>query len=213
MIPEGRLSSSVDRSRYLSPTDRERPRYHVDWEMGGIAISDASQGLQVRTWCAETQYPSGSTIELYPEKHPTEAQTWVTDMDITEVSLAFDQNMRPLIAYVAGGTAKLFWYDTNLADYTTTAFAGMKSPVVTLDDKRATATRLGQSDVLLLYITGAGELAYRQQRDRFGTEYILDANPPTQRIARYGLASNLRMQIEFEPERPWESWTDIWHAS
>jgi hypothetical protein len=112
----------------------------------------------------------------------------------TELSLAFDQNCRPVIAYVEAGTIKLYWFDTQAAAQTTTAFDGLgTSPMLCLDDKRTEAAT--SSDVLLAYLRD-GYAYYRQQRDRYGIEYtlgrVLGASP---RIMGWGMSAANRVQL------------------
>jgi hypothetical protein len=89
---------------------------------------------------------------------------------IREISLAFDQNARPVVAFVDEvGGVYLRWFDpvpnaivnTDISSYA-------RSPRVTLDDNRP--LNLTNSDVILGYVRG-GIVRYRRQRDRFMDEY------------------------------------------
>lgn len=189
-LPGGQLSTTPIVSDILSPDGRDRVDFSVDYELGGIALNDPSQGLQYQVWVA---YVRDGTIYARPEDGG--AETAITsDTNITEVSLSFDQNMRPTLAYVANGVTKLYWYDTQIGGPTTTTFAGAFSPFLTLDDKRE--SQLGTSDLLFFYLRD-GSLYYRQQRDRFGVEYQLATGIPVSvdRIVRVGMGTNLRLQV------------------
>lgn len=180
---------------YLPPDDRLRTDLLVDHELGGVAIGDPSQGLRVRVWEARV---SGNMIQTRPEDTgPGGAWTDITsDAGITEIALAFDQNMRPTVAYVAGGVGKLYWYNADISAYTTSSLAGALSPVVTMDDKRPSA--VGLNDILLFYLYN-GRIMHRRQRDRYTIEYNLGAVPAgVDRITRWGMTEGNRIQIEFE---------------
>jgi hypothetical protein len=116
---------------------------------------------------------------------------------ITELSLSFDQNMRPAVAYVVAGQAYLYWYNsvTELQE-TWTLPADVKSPFLSLDDKRDPATTITSNDTLLFYIRGTS-LYYRQQRERYVTERLLKTYPDSNiRVGRAGMSRGLRMQIQ-----------------
>ena len=89
----------------------------------------------------------------------------------TEVSLAFDQNMRPFVAFVQAGQAKYYWYDSLIADTVITNLpTGSTSPRATLDDHRQ--LELNTSDIIMVYIRD-GNLYFRMQRDRYLVERLL----------------------------------------
>jgi len=175
----------------LPPDDEGRPSLVEDYELGGIALNDPSQGLMVQDWRARLV---GDDVRVGPEPYSSET-TVITDTDITEVSLAFDQNMRPTIGYMADGVTKLYWYDTVPEEHVTTVFnAEDRSPFVTMDDKRAPASLINSNDVLFFYIRGT-TLYYRQQRDRFQTERSLATVGADQRIVKCGMSRALRVQV------------------
>jgi hypothetical protein len=190
-LPGNQFTTTAVRGDFLAPDDRVRTSLLVDYEMGGIASGDPSAGLQYQAW--EGRVNAG-TIQVRPDG----AGAWTdvtTDSGITEIAIAFDQNMRATVAYVAAGSAKLYWYDATLPGFTTTTFAGATSPVVTMDDKRA--AEVGLNDVLFFYIK-AGRVCYRQQRDRYATERDLGAAPTGMtRILRWGFTNLFRVQLEF----------------
>lgn len=114
------------------------------------------------------------------------------DKNITEVSHTFDQNGNVVIAYVAGGDAKLYWYDPTAADYVTDNFgADMNNPRVTLDDKRDFAS--SYSDIIFAY-KRADQLCYRVQRERYATEHVLLPSVGGE-LYTVQMGSNLRLQF------------------
>lgn len=190
-LPLNEFADTPVPAAFLAPDDRTRSSLLVDYEMGGIALGDPSQGLRVQVWEARV---SGNDIQVKPELSAFWT-TVITVADVTEIAFAFDQNMRPVVSYVAAGVAKMYWFDTVAASFVTTTLVGASSPVVTMDDKRP--NQVSASDVLLFYIAG-GEVKYRQQRDRFTIERTLDTVPVGMtRITRWGMSVVLRMQLEF----------------
>lgn len=193
MLPDNVLSSEYVPGDFIPPDDKRRTLTKA-WQLGGAAIGDTSEGLQNRVWVCETD---GFNINVYPETSAGDTVVITTDFSISEVSLAFDQNMRPVIAYVAGSMAKLYWYDSTAEANVTTELPGVISPMVALDDKRDSATNAGTSDVIFAYIKNGG-FFYRQQRDRYTVERELAEVAPGRRIWRMGLGTGLRMLFEFE---------------
>jgi hypothetical protein len=192
-IPGNLLSNDRPEAPLLVPDDRRRLDPTVDWEKGGVALNDPSQGLNVRDWKAWTD---GTKVYVAPDPEGVPAVQVFTGTDITEVSLAFDQNMQPTLAFVDSGVAKLWWYDTLAAGMTITSYPGYKTPMLTLDDKRDIATQTGVSDIIFAYIRD-GLVCWRQQRERFGVERVLGAAPSSAtRIVGMGMADNNRLQIK-----------------
>src|SRR5690606_40837110 len=91
----------------------------VDYEVGGVALHNPSKGLLYQTWRARVL---GQDILLGAPNTP-EFVVYAGSATITEVSLAFDQNMRPTIAFVECGRAKLLWYDSAIPGETVTELA------------------------------------------------------------------------------------------
>ena len=190
-LPESQFTPEPVEGNFLAPDDRARTSLLVDYELAGIAIGDPSRGLQYQVWEARV---AGGVIQTRPEG--SGAWTDITSAsDITEIALAFDQNMRPQVAYMAGGICRFYWYDADSAAYVTSTFAGATSPVVAMDDKRE--AEVGLNDVVLFYLSG-GNVIYRRQRDRYGVSYLMEAVPSgTTRIIRWGMTDQLRFQLEF----------------
>jgi hypothetical protein len=143
-------------------------------------------------------------VEPYPEGTPR--TLYVSSSGITEVALAFDQNMEPTIAYLENGLVKLRWFDISVNSIVTTSYAGASSPMLTMDDKRAVAG--ADNDVIFGY-TRDGQVRYRQQRDRYLTEYTLGAIfAPGARILQLGMGTNLRLQFKIASAPP-ARYTDL----
>ncbi len=191
-LPRNTLSAMPYPAAYLRPDDHARVNPLYDYERGGVALNDASQGVNAYDW---KTWVEGDLIRLAraPYNNPV---TLLTAPGTTWVSLAFDQNMRPTLAYMQAGACRLYWYDTAIASHATTTFADCTSPMLCMDDKRQGAD--SYNDILFFYIR-AGHIRYRQQRDRYNTERTLTAVPPGY-ILQVGMAQNLRVQIRYHRE-------------
>lgn len=165
MIPNSRLIDDIVDTEFISPRDRKY-KSNVSYEIGGVALSDTSNGLLSHVWkaCIDGN-------QIYIKRDDLEQQELIlADENITEIDFTFDQNMRPCVCYVSNGQAKLYWFDTQSNDYQTTIFENIKNPRLSLDDKRV--FNVENSDIIFAYIKD-NTLYYRQQRDRFGIEYLL----------------------------------------
>lgn len=168
MIPEGRLSTIPDPSQFIwSEKQREKPLtgYHI----GGVNVSDPSQGLEVKLWTVGYDKDTGGVAVSAPGSVTT---VLFTAADVEELDLAFDQNMRPIVTYVQAGVAKFYWYDPNVANYIhTTLPAGAKNPRVAMDDTRYQFTA-SNSTVIIAYMRN-DSLMVKYQTDRYTAEHML----------------------------------------
>lgn len=192
MIPDNRFSSTTFKGQLYNPWDR---RKFVSLHWGPVAIQDPSQGLGVQLWKAEAV---GAVLVISaPNTPPFDWYTHSAKVD--EVSLAFDQNGRPVVAFVdADGSAFLRWFDpvpNAIVNFNVTSFA--TTPRVTLDDNRP--FNGANSDVILGYVR-AGIVRFRQQRDRFTVEYTPLVGPggdPATATALRHISMNSRLRLEF----------------
>lgn len=202
MIPEDRFSSTAWQGQLHNPWSR---RADISFHWGPIAIQDPSQGLRVRLWQARSV---GNEILL--SAPGVAEENWYTHTeDLEQVSLSFDQNGRPAVAFVdsAGGTY-LRWFDPVPNDVVNMPLVGI-TPRVTLDDSRP--LNLSNSDIILGYVRD-GLVRYRIQRDRFLTEYtppIGVGGAPAQAIGLRHISMNSNMRLQFVVD-DWggdEDWT------
>lgn len=160
---------------------------------GGIALNDASQGLLYQVWRCTLV---GDDVLLYADNHPT--SVLFSRPRMSEVSLAFDQNMNPFVAFVQDAQGWIWWYDTAVEQQVFTMLPpGSTTPRATLDDKRS--SMLSLSDIVVVYIQD-GSLYVRNQRERYAIGHVLEAdinlrivNP---RIVSICMSDKLRCQIE-----------------
>lgn len=190
-LPENAFPEFAVKGAFLPPDDIASEKLPRDYELGGVALNDATQGQLVKTWQLRLV---GDSLMLSPYPH-TEETFVLSAPGITACSLAFDQNMRPTVAYISEGRAYLRWYDSQVqATVTTELDSSIRSLFLTMDDKRDKCEN--RSDVLLFYTRGSA-LYYRQQRDRYTVERLLRGiTNPDARIVRAGMNDSLRIQVE-----------------
>jgi len=204
-LPNNKVPSNPpmpDTFEYLQYGGIENATFTEDYELGGVALSDSSQGQQVRVWKVRIS-EGGKYILLGAEGVPEilkyEAAAFGT---LTEVSLAFDQNMKPTIAFVEAGQAKFLWYDSAVeAEVITTLATDVKNPRVSLDEKRPDFGTT--NDVILSYLIENADhtsqnLYVRVGRDRYTVEYLIQSGVSINNILwKTGMNLSFRFQWEF----------------
>jgi hypothetical protein len=194
-MPEARISTTPVVAEYQS-ADALSGEKLQDFEQGGIALGDPTQGLNVQTWELRVL---GNDVRVRPLGGTY--TTVFTEAGIQEIGLAFDQNMNPTIAYRAGGVCKLRWYDPTPGNqrFVTTSYPGTRDIRICLDDKRP--ERRDFSDILVFYLKDAPD-AYRQtvymrmQRDRYLVEYNIGQLPVgANALYKVGMAKNYRLKF------------------
>lgn len=195
-LPDDRLSTVPVPARFSGGRAGATSKT-VDYEEGGIAIQDPSEGLLYQRWRARL-FNSGE-VDSYVMLDAREVPefVWLTVPFMTEISFSFDANMQPVVAYVANGQSFLNWYDTSVPAYVTTELAeDVITPRVALDDKRQFQSNGYQlSDVILAYVR-SGNLYYRQQRDRYTIERLLKTG--VKPLIKIGFTRGLRFQFMHE---------------
>lgn len=203
MIPDNVLSTKAIQARFLYPDGIIFNTILEDYEKGGIALQDASKGINYQPWFG-WWVPEDETAWLYPNLVNTPVAIF-TESNVFEFSFTFDQNMR----WVAGvflndGTFKLRWYDSMVESYVITEMLGVTAFKLCHDDKRDLSVQGGQSDVLFTYIRN-NKLYIRTQRERFAIEHLLQENLPNNLlITNFGMHERLRVQWRMRYRNPGE---------
>lgn len=185
MIPSNQLSGLTEALPFLLPDKKYKL---VDHEWGGIALNNATQGLLVQIWKV---YYLADQVRISSPNGVDELLFIAAD--ISELSLAFDQNMRPNVAYVQDGICKLWWYDSSLPGLVTTVFGDTyKYPKLSMDDGRP--NQIAVNDIIFAYVRN-GTLNFRIQRERYLTEHPLGT--PMKRLIQIGMTTGLRFQFKY----------------
>jgi hypothetical protein len=188
-LPNKSLSSTPVLSDYIYPDDLPTTDL-LDYELGGIALYDPSEGLAFQRWTltyvgidVTIEADNGVPIILF------------SFSGITQISLAFDQNMNPFVTYVRDGDAWYWWYDSVAENQVHTQMAAdVRTPRCCLDDKRE--SQFNSSDIILAYLRDKTAF-YRQQRDRYTIEYTLITGEQFNRLSKVGMTHNLRLKFEY----------------
>lgn len=154
--------------------------------IGGIGLGDTTEGLRYQAWKLRVS-DDRTQLLLSADNYPETAV--ITDVDIEECSLAFDQNMGVFYTWVSLGVSKFYWFDSTVDAYVTSTLLGF-TPYAVMDDSRAESSAI--NDIVLSYIRD-GNLCARIQRDRYEIEYVLGPTFPNGRIFRVGMMENLRV--------------------
>lgn len=186
---ENRLSTTPVPGAFIGSASEALLSRTYDFIDGPVAEQDPSQGLMYQQWRA---YIKDLQVWIEADNRPPSVLLPSPTNSITDISIAFNQNADLHYCWVDAGTARLRYYDTLTSSMQTmTLPSGVRTPKVTLDDKRPTQT--GRSDVILSYVKDDNKLYFRMQRDRFGVEYILDDGPFIS-IERLGMNNGYRLQ-------------------
>jgi hypothetical protein len=162
-----------------------------DKERGGTALQDPALGINMQDWEC---YLDGAGY-IVVQTGATATQLYHAPA-ARELTVAFDQNMNPIVAWMDGNVLRYRWYDPVPEDYSVDTIPGGRSPFLTHDDKRDESVQIGTTDILFFYIKGS-TLCYRQQRDRYGVERVLATfHGPRLWIRRCGMNEEMRIQVE-----------------
>ncbi|ASL01759.1 hypothetical protein [Xanthomonas citri] len=189
MMPEDELSTDTSRQQWVYRM-RDVGDTSTDFERGGVARNDASQGLDVATW--EVTLDQGAVLLSKEGGAPVKL---FERGGIDNIGLAFDQNMRPVVSFAEGDMVVIWWFDPVQGAQVFTELAQGQSPRITLDDHRLQL--VGSSDVILAYQRDQ-VLYYRQQRDRFAIERQI-ATGVTDVLDAIGMSTAWRLQYRFRP--------------
>lgn len=198
MISPSTLSIPTPIYTVYVPPDESIITNLTDTCLGGIGIQDPSQGLQVQDWTLQV-IQNGTNWDFYISAPNTPATYMFSRINVTWGRLAFDQNMFPFIAYIDTYGAGYYWYNPLIPGFQfVTMTSDVTTPCCTMDDKRDIATRVGSNDIILAYVRN-NSLFYRQQRDRYGTEYLLYNNIntliPNPTVWKVGMNEGMRLQF------------------
>lgn len=188
-------SSSAE---FLAPDSTVTGDPLISKERGGIALSDPSEGINTYVWVSSYDDIAGD-IKLTNETTLVESTIITGVLNVTQISFAFDSNMRPSIAYVlATGEAYHYWYDSVIEDYTTTLLpVGTTTPRLCHDDKRFFFVTNNTTDVILGYLL-SNTLYFRLQRERYQTDHAIATVSAGTELFNIGMGVNMRLLVRFK---------------
>lgn len=183
MMPNNVLSSQAINSSFIEP---ERMNELFDYEYGGIDLGDVSQGLQAKLWSC---FYENDQIKV---SNGLATHVLLAVENVTALSIAFDFNMRPMVAYLANSHCYLWWYDSLMAAQTTTDLGqDISFPQLALDEKRSSQS--ANADVIFSYIKN-NKAYMRLQRERFLIEHEITQ---AKRLIQIGMMKNYRFGFAY----------------
>jgi hypothetical protein len=200
MALQNNLLKDVGPIPFQRPKDVQQNSDLIYNDLGGVDISDGSQGLNVADW---TVFYTNNIVRLRKQPAGPEYDLF-TRANLRQLSLCFDNNNRPVIGFsTRQGSSEIYFYDAQAQDYNTLVLpVASKRPIVNNDDKRKDFLEGGDTDVWCYYIRG-NTLHYRLLRDRFTIEYTLGTfNQADLEITRVGETIQSRIQLEFRSLNP-----------
>jgi hypothetical protein len=183
MIPNNAFTPTPIVSPFRPPKD-EPYQPLTSKSRGGIALNNPTLGRDYQNWVVSYD---GANILVAPQGGSTAFTLPVAG--VLSVSLAFDNNMNPVIAWMDAVGAKLYWF--NNVTFVTTPFPAT-SCRVTIDDVRDFYN--ADSDVIFAYTYGTN-LYWRQQRDQYAIEYTVPGST-TGLLQKVGLNQLNRLQFQ-----------------
>lgn len=161
----------------------------IGWSPGGINLNNGAQGREVQLW-----YATFNATHILIHKEFGGLQSSIAIPGVQAVSLAFDSNMQPTLAYKDAGGQRLRFFDAAVSDFTTITQAAATSGLVALDDIRDANSE--NSDVIWGY-TRDGNLYYRVQRERYITERLV--GPVRGPLINMGPTDERRLMFRCKP--------------
>lgn len=195
MLPSNSLSFPTAPSGFDYPVKTPLPEDLLQgWEFGGTALQDPNDGLLVKVWRAFLVINDSTSVgTIFVEAPNVPAFEVLNGLGITDVDIAFDQNMNLFLCYTQLSVIKYYWYDATIPGYTISSLpAGCRSPRCCLDEHRE--FNITNSDILLGYMNASNELCVRYQRDRYLIEYVL-AGPFLESLIYIGMNRGMRVQF------------------
>lgn len=198
MFPGNVLSSSPVIGRFLSYYAGEKDP-SIDYCRAGKAINDSSLGLDYQLWRGRIK-PNGDVVIAAQSTNYTVETVIINYTDAKNLTIAFDNNMRPAISVLVGTDLKFYWYDSTVSNYVTLTVANSRDAFARIDDVRDFAS--DYRDIIISYISN-DKLYYRLTRDRYTVAYYLADVHPWQKIYQCGMTTQFRFQfsIVWDPLR------------
>lgn len=194
MIPYNTLVLTDGYTRLVEPESLKKTGL-VDYEKGGVALGDSSEGLNKYNW--ELNVVSKTKAMLHKEG-TTPIQVFTYPSKPLDVAFCFDQSMNIVLAWQDSEfNIYLRRYSGSINAFETINLGSGKCPRLTLDEKRAEFIQ--NSDIILAYITNKS-LVYRVQREGFNTIHVVEEEMlASQRLARIGV-KGFRLQMVLTPK-------------
>lgn len=194
-IPALVPSTNLHWDQYIDPYSRYRGPLE-DFERGPVAVSDPTLGIDYQTWYL--RWEDDESLPTYGDFIITAETTGDVvvihnDTGVSDVGLAFDQNGRWFLTWIAECQAYYRWFDPQPGMIVTeTMDASVNSVAACVDDHRPEL--LDTSDIILAYTRG-GSIYWREERERFDTERLWQTGAGTGHLDVVGMNRIYRLQF------------------
>lgn len=158
---------------------------------GGIALNNASRGRDFQNWYV---WWEEGVAYFGPEATPLVAAGSLPIPGVTQISMAFDNNMNPILAWMDATGAHIRYFSAATTSYVIIDITGATSCLVVVDDPRNFYN--ANSDAVFAYTLSTG-LWYRYQRENYSVARQVDNRP--NRLMRMGMGTQNRFQFERMP--------------
>jgi hypothetical protein len=196
------MSSEPVVDDFLFPEDQERLFYLIDHEAGPSNLSVTADGMQFQHWLLTYNQANGD-VTLTPQTSGTPIILAALAPNAQQVSFCFDQNARPAVCWATDNVGYLYWYDSDLNDFTIDTYNGIVSCMLTLDDKRT--SQIENNDIHFWFTRESSPNVYdvyvAVQRERFTNERLMATDVPPF-LLKSGMNDGLRIQIELTYKPP-----------
>jgi len=189
MIPGNAITNVPDPAAFRKPYDSPASALSRTCR-GGVALNDASKGRDYQDWSV---WYDGSTILFGPTSSGIATGSLAT-AGVTQLSLAFDNNMNPVLAWLDDTGANIRYFSASTSSYVVVNVPGATSCLACVDDVRPIYNT--QSDVIFAYTLPNG-LWYTYQRENYAT--ARQASTASKKLKRMGPNVLNRFQFETEP--------------
>lgn len=190
MLPNNAVTTPAYPGKFLAPYDLPASATSRACR-GGIALNDASKGRDYQNW-----YVWWDTGVAYfgPATVPLVATGSLALPGILQLSMAFDNNMNPILAWTDSVGAHIRYFSGTTSSYVVIDIPGATSCLVAVDDNRAFYN--AASDIIFAYTLSTG-LWFRYQRQNYTV--AMQASTSTRKLLRMGMTNQHRFQFETEP--------------
>lgn len=175
---------------FIPPKDRYYPMT-IAYSIGGVELFGTRGGITGYVWVAEV---IGGKVLVRREDLSLGFEISARD-GITQLDLAMDQNMHPVLTYVAYGKSYIYHFDGQTNSFAELPLSDtVTTPRVALD--KIFISDIPQSDVVLGY-TNNGKLCYRLQRERYLVEHEIATDSKKTMLWRMGRTIDNRLGFEW----------------
>ena len=151
-------------------------------DVGPVALSDSSEGLNSYLWNLEYSSPN-----FLINRDGQTQTTLFSDSPVSEISLTFDQTANPFVAYEKSGGVYIYWFDPLIPGFTADNIASGVEPRCYLDVREGPTI----ATIIVAYRVGS-ECRYRLSSDRYMIEYTVP-NFPISKLTGMAMGVNNRV--------------------